>query len=239
MSGKIAYVVRYDNAEPAGDPAPRRRRARNSLTKPEIVAAARGILESGGAAALTMRAVAERLGAAPMALYTHVASKEEVLDAALDGMLAELDLVDDPTRPWTEVITGYAERHLALLAANPWAIPVLLARPVPGPAATALGEVYLATALRGGASARTAVEAFTGVLAVIYGAAGFLSAAGGAPDAQSRERVEELIVDTPRGLFPATEAVAPELARFGSPEQVHGILSALLQGLRQRDAAET
>lgn len=235
MSGKIAYVVRYDNAEPIKRP----RRARNSLTKAEIVEAARGILETSGAEALTMRAVAQRLGAAPMALYTHVASKEEVQDAALDGLLAQLDLVDDPDRPWTEVVVGYAERHLALLATNPWAVPILLARPVPGPAATAIGEVYLATALRGGASARTAVEAFTGVLAVIYGAAGFLTGAGADPEAQPRADVEERIVDTPRGMFPATEAVASELAAFGSPAQVHDILTALVEGLRRRDGRET
>ena len=188
-----------------------------------------------------MRAVADRLGAAPMGLYTHVASKEQLLDAALDDLLGELlhgddQLRDDPNTEWTAVVVGFAERHLGLLVRNPWAVRVLLSRPVPGPAATAVGERYLAVALRGGASARTAVEAFTGVLAVVYGAAGFLSSGGGAAGAQSRDRIEELIVDTPPGMFPATEAVAAELARFGSPDQVHGILTALVEGLRAGDA---
>ena len=215
---------------------------RNSLTRAEIVDAARDILSSGGAEALTMRALAERLGAAPMGLYTHVASKEQLLDAALDDLLGDLlhgdlQLLDEPNTLWTAVVVGFAERHLGLLVRNPWAVRVLLSRPVPGPAATAVGERYLAVALRGGASARTAVEAFTGVLAVVYGAAGFLSSGGGAHDAQSREQVEELIVETPSGMFPATEAVAGELSRFGSPEQVHDILTALVEGLRAGDAA--
>jgi AcrR family transcriptional regulator len=214
---------------------------RNSLTRAEIADAARGILSSEGAGALTMRAVAQLLGAAPMALYTHVASKEQLLDEVLDAVLSELlrgedRLVDDPGRPWTEVVVGFGERHLALLTANPWAVPVLLARPAPGAAATAVGELYLATALRGGASARTAVEAFTGVLAVIYGAAGLLNSAAAATDAQSRAQVERQIVDTPPGMFPATEAVAPELARFGSPDQVHDVLTALVEGLQAADA---
>jgi AcrR family transcriptional regulator len=224
--------------EAMDESAARRRRARNSLTRAEIVGAARAILSADGVRACTVRAVAERLGAAPMAIYTHVASKEEMLDAALDGLLSELDLVDEPARGWTEVVVGYAERHLMLLATNPWAVPVLLARPVPGPAATAIGEVYLATALRGGASPRTAVEAFTGVLAIIYGAAGFLTGAGADPAAQSRDDVEGLIAETPRGMFPATEAVAAELAAFGSPRQVHDILTALVDGLRARDTGE-
>lgn len=216
---------------------PRRRRARNSLTRAEIVGAARSILASDGVRSFTIRTVAERLGAAPMAIYTHVASKEALLDAALDSMLSELRLVDDPEREWDEVVVSYAERHLGLLIANPWALPVLLGRPVPGPAATAIGEVYLATALRGGASARLAVTAFTGVLAFIYGAAGFLTGGGDDPAAQSRAEVEDLIVETPRGLFPATEAVAHELARFGSPEQVHLALTALVSGLRRQDGS--
>jgi AcrR family transcriptional regulator len=223
-------VVRYDQTEPRG------RRARNSLTRAEIADAARDILSSDGAGALTMRAVAQRLGAAPMALYTHVASKEQLLDEVLDAVLSELlrgedRLVDDPSRPWTEVVVGFGERHLALLAANPWAVPVLLARPAPGAAATAVGELYLATALRGGASARTAVEAFTGVIAVVYGAAGLLNSAAAATDAQSRADVEQQIAETQAGLFPATEAVAPQLARFGSSDQVHDILTALVDGL--------
>jgi len=230
-------VVRYNNTGSER----RQRRARNSLTKAEIVAAARSILETAGTDGLTMRAVADRLGAAPMALYTHVSSKEEVLDSALDGLLGQLlvgehALADDPTRPWTDVIVGFAERHLALLTNNPWAISGLLARPAPGASATAVGEVYLATALRGGVSSRTAVEAFTGVLALIYGAAGFLTGGASGVGAQSRAEVEEQITDTPRGVFPATEAVAPELAQFGSPAHLHGILTALVKGLQAADA---
>src|SRR6478735_4442480 len=94
-------------------PEPSRpRRRRNSLTAAEITAAARQVLIADGLDGFTMRAVATRLGAGPMALYTHVASKEELLDLVLDGLLGELAGPDDPARPWDEVVVDAALRLL-------------------------------------------------------------------------------------------------------------------------------
>jgi AcrR family transcriptional regulator len=50
--------------------------------KAEIVAAARDLLETGGPEAVTMRAIAERLGIQAPSLYKHFADKE-ALEAAL------------------------------------------------------------------------------------------------------------------------------------------------------------
>lgn len=205
---------------------PRKRRARNSLTRPEIVAAAREVLRDGGINAFTIRAVADRLGASAMSLYNHVESKEEVLDSALDGLLLELQLADDPSRPATDVLVEFAERHLAHLRANRWAIPALFRRPDPGLGATLVGEAYLATALRGGADPQTAVDVFTALVGLVYGAAGFLGSEG--ESQQSREEIAAMIAQAP---FPATAAVAVPLAAYGDDEQIHRILIAAVAGL--------
>jgi AcrR family transcriptional regulator len=198
------------------------------------VDAARAVLRESGSEGFTIRAVADRLGASAMSLYNHVASKEELLDAALDDVLGELGLADDPTRPAAEVIVGFAERHLAQLRAHPWAVPALLNRPLPGPGATAVGEEYFAAALRGGASPQVAVEVFTGVVAVVYGAAGFLVEPAIASGGQLRAEVEERIAQTQAAMadrFPATARVLPQLMAYGSDEQLRGILRALVTGL--------
>src|ERR1044072_1766225 len=76
--------------------ATRRRRApRNSLTREAIVEAAVAVLDEGGPARLTMRSLAERLGVRPMALYTYVGSKDEMLDAARDHILRGLSAQDE------------------------------------------------------------------------------------------------------------------------------------------------
>ena len=98
----------------------------------------------------------------------------------LDGLLGELAGPDDPTRPWDEVVVEAALRLLDHLRAHPWAVPALFSRPDPGRGATAAGELYLAAALRGGLNAAESVLLFTGLLALVYGAAGFLSSSAGA-----------------------------------------------------------
>ena len=217
------------------DPAGKKpRRGRNSLSRPEIIVAAREVLADAGAAGFTIRAVAERLGASAMSLYNHVASKEELLDAALDDVLSELGLADDPARPANDVLVGFAQAHLALLRAHPWAVPALLSRPLPGPGATAVGEQYFAAALRGGATALQAVEVFTGVVAVVYGAAGFLVEPPAASGGQQRSDVEDRMLAGMAEAYPATATVMPHLMAYGSDEQLHGILRALVHGLMPR-----
>ncbi len=52
--------------------------------------AARSLVAERGLDALSMRALAGELGVAPNALYSHVASKTELVDALLDDVLAEV-----------------------------------------------------------------------------------------------------------------------------------------------------
>ncbi|AYF98936.1 hypothetical protein [Protaetiibacter intestinalis] len=168
-----------------------------------------------------------------MALYTHVASKEELLDLVLSGYLGEIAGEDDPTRPWDEVVVEAALRLLDHLRANPWAVPALFARPDPGRGATAAGELYLSAALRGGLTHREAVELFTGLLALVYGAAGFLAPVV-RPAAQDRAAVAAVIRAASAEAYPATAAVADELVAYGSDEQLRAIVEAYVHGVAHR-----
>ena len=184
------------------------------------------MLRDGGIEAFTVRAVAAQLESSAMALYNHLPSKEAILDATLDALLGELHLADDPRRPAHEVLVELAEQQLALLRANRWAIPALFRRPDPGPGAAAVAEAYLATAIRGGADPQTAVDVFAGIIAVVYGAAGFLTS-----DGESQQSREEVAAAIARAPFPATRSVATQLAAYGDDAQVHRILTAVVTGL--------
>jgi AcrR family transcriptional regulator len=63
--------------------------ARNEppLSLERIVATAVDLLDAEGIGGLTMRRLADRLGAGAMSLYWHVGNKEEVFDLALDSVL--------------------------------------------------------------------------------------------------------------------------------------------------------
>jgi TetR/AcrR family transcriptional regulator, tetracycline repressor protein len=58
-----------------------------------IVAAARVLIEAGGVEALSMRKLAAEVGVAPTGIYWHVGSREDLLNAVLDAMVADLPAI--------------------------------------------------------------------------------------------------------------------------------------------------
>ncbi|HEY2261970.1 MAG TPA: helix-turn-helix domain-containing protein [Streptosporangiaceae bacterium] len=80
------------------------------LTRDRLAAEALAIISGHGAAALSMRALAARLGVVPAALYRHVRGKDQLYDLILDGVLAEVDCQADPALPWTGQVTALAHR---------------------------------------------------------------------------------------------------------------------------------
>lgn len=68
------------------------------LSRDRIVAAAVELLDQEGVAGLTMRRLADRLAAGSTTLYWHVATKDDVVDLALDHIFGEVRLPDGPDR---------------------------------------------------------------------------------------------------------------------------------------------
>lgn len=140
----------------AGDPArtvallwgaatatPRRGPARR-LELSAVVAAATALSDEQGLDALTMRAVAQAAGAAPMTLYTYVPGKAELLDLMLDAAYARMCRTDTAGQPWRTRATAVAEENLALHLAHPWTVEVSILRPTLGPGAIGKYEHELA-----------------------------------------------------------------------------------------------
>jgi AcrR family transcriptional regulator len=155
--------------------SPRTRRPRGSLSPDAILDAAEAIVAADGYAALSMRAVAARLGSVPMALYNHFATKDALVDALLDRVLARFEpppVTDD----WAADLAAFARAHRRLLSQHPWAVAPLFARPNPGPAAVRIGEHAFAILARGSFTEEDAVAAFSGVIALNYGWSSFKNA---------------------------------------------------------------
>jgi AcrR family transcriptional regulator len=113
-------------------PTPRRGPARR-LDVDAVVAAATELADQRGLEAVTMRAVAQAAGVAPMTLYTYVPGKAELLDLMLDAAYAAMPRTDTAGRPWRERATAIAEDNLALHLAHPWTVDVSTLRPPLGP----------------------------------------------------------------------------------------------------------
>lgn len=140
----------------AGDPArtvallwgtavatPRRGPARR-LELSAVVAAATALADEQGLDALTMRAVAQAAGAAPMTLYTYVPGKAELLDLMLDAAYARMRRADTTGQPWRDRAIALAAENLALHLAHPWTVEVSTLRPTLGPGAIGKYEHELA-----------------------------------------------------------------------------------------------
>jgi AcrR family transcriptional regulator len=116
------------------------RGTRQALSVERVVAAAIAVADEHGLAAVSMSRVAEQLGASTMALYRHVASKEELLTLMVDGAAGpppELPL-DVGWRPATEAWA----RALALVSRG-WVIEVPISGPPIGPNSVAWTEAGL------------------------------------------------------------------------------------------------
>lgn len=98
-----------------------------------IVEAATAVADAAGIAGTSVRGVAERLGVTPMALYTYVPGKAELVDLMYDGVHAELPRDYDLSRGWRPALTAWAGDLLALYLRHPWASQVSFARAVLGP----------------------------------------------------------------------------------------------------------
>jgi AcrR family transcriptional regulator len=98
------------------DPARRRGRPPR-LTRDAIEAAALALLDERGLEGFTMRLLATRLEADPMAVYRHFRNKDDLLAAISDDLLTEF--VIDPEAGWREETTRLMRRLRQRLAAHP------------------------------------------------------------------------------------------------------------------------
>lgn len=110
-----------------------RRGPQQRLSIDTVVAVALDVADADGLDAVTMRHVAQRLGVAPMTLYTYVPGKAELLDLMLDAAYAQMPRVDTSGQPWRARLTAVAEENKALFEAHPWAAAISTSRPPLGP----------------------------------------------------------------------------------------------------------
>jgi AcrR family transcriptional regulator len=125
------------------------------LTRASIVAAATRIIDTEGMAALSTRTLAARLGVSGPSLYHHFATKDEIVDAVADGIVAAVDTSMFATRPWPDALRAWARSYRAALAAHPNIVSRLAQGPGRRPAALAMADaVYGALVEAGWAPAR-------------------------------------------------------------------------------------
>ncbi|MGY0235405.1 TetR/AcrR family transcriptional regulator [Longispora urticae] len=105
---------------------------RTPLSTERVLRAAVALADAIGIDALSMRRLSQELGVVPMALYKHVANKEELLDGMVDAVVGEID----PPGPGVDGMAAVRERILSarrVLSRHPWASRVIESRTAPTP----------------------------------------------------------------------------------------------------------
>lgn len=126
-------------------PARKRRQGASDagLSKQRVVDEAIRLADRDGVEGLSMRPLADSLGAGAMSLYHYVANKAELLDGMMDSVFAEIEFPSDET-DWRSAMRQRAISVRQVLARHPWAIGLMESRTSPGP--TQLRQLEAVTA---------------------------------------------------------------------------------------------
>ena len=141
---------------------------RAPLSKERVLQAAVALAARDGIESLTMRKLADELGAGAMSLYHYVANKERLLDEMIDIVFSEIEL------PSTDVDWKTAMRRRAIstrevLNRHRWAVGLMESRKSPGPASIRLHNAVLGCLREGGFPIEMTIQAYSVQDAYIYG----------------------------------------------------------------------
>ncbi len=150
----------------------RRRREQPALSRELIVSEAVRLLDAEGLDALSMRNLGARLDAGATSLYSHVASKDELIELVVDEVYGEIEVPDpdDPAR-WREAAIRCARSVRSAILRHPWIVPLLGEAGLAylGPNTMRLSEHLLALFETAGFPAREADQAGSTVIAYVIG----------------------------------------------------------------------
>ena len=138
------------------------------LSKERVLLTAVALAQRDGIESLTMRRLADELGAGAMSLYYHVPNKDELLDGMVDLVFSEIEL-PSTNGEWKTAMRRRAISTREALNRHGWAVGLMESRRTPGPASLRLHDAVLGCLREGGFSIEMTIQAYSVLDAYIYG----------------------------------------------------------------------
>jgi AcrR family transcriptional regulator len=138
------------------------------LTRARVLRTAMAVADAGGLETLTMRTLGQELGVGPMALYRHVANKDDLVDAMVDLVFAEIGL-PSTHRGWKAAMRERAIGMYEVLLRHRWAVTLMESRRHPGPANLQHHDAVIGCLLDAGFDMAMAAHAYSVLDSYIYG----------------------------------------------------------------------
>jgi AcrR family transcriptional regulator len=197
-----------------------------ALDRHAIAASAIALADGGGLEAVSMRAVAGRLGTSASALYRYLDDRSDLLDLMADLVVAELRPYPAPTSAWLDPMIVLAAAQFALHERHPWLITLGYRSSSIGPESLAYFDACLGVLAATHAPVRVKFEAIAVVtgLAALFAQQARSDTSGGATMFRlvSLESFPHLATAVAQ---PAEEPIAGDLF----DRTVRGVLTGLLQ----------
>lgn len=209
---------------------------RAPLTRDRVLRAALALSDAGGLESLTMRRLGDELDVGPMALYRHVASKDDLVDGLVDIVFSEIGL-PSAGAGWRTAMRDRAFSMRDVLVRHPWAIPLMESRRNPGPASLQHHDAVIGCLLRGGFSMAMAAHAYSVLDAYIYGFALTKISLPFETDEEVADVAETMLQPSPTGAYPNLGAFISEVAMqpgYDYGDEFEYGLDLVLDGLEER-----
>lgn len=142
--------------------------SRVRLSRDRIIGAAMAVADREGLHSLTMRRLADELGSKPMSVYHHVANKDDLLDAMVDAIFAEIELPGDEP-DWKTAMRKRTVSAHEVMQRHGWAPVLVDSRTNPGPATMGHHNWVIGTLRRGGFTIHQTAHAFSLLDSYVYG----------------------------------------------------------------------
>jgi AcrR family transcriptional regulator len=181
------------------------------LTRERVLQTAMAVADAGGLETLTMRTLGQELGVGPMALYRHVANKDDLVDAMVDLVYVEIGLPSSDT-DWKTAMRDRAVAVYEGLSNHGWAIGLMESRRHPGPANLAHHDAVIGSLLSAGFDMAMAAHAYSALDAYIYGFALTKLSLPFEPAAEVAEVAETMLQPFPVNAYPNLAAFITEHA---------------------------
>lgn len=170
-------------------PHVRRPGHRAGLTEIQVREEALAMLDDAGAAGLTMRGLADRLGVQANTLYSYTSSKLSLIDDVLDDVLADVELPDPGDDPAGALHTIMRSTYDVLIAHRRLVPLYVQQQGARGPNAQRLGDFMIQVLERAGITDSLAIEARHVLIVYTIGAAAYHT--GGPPAGDATESNDE------------------------------------------------
>ena len=205
-------------------------RDRRPLTRDAIVEAALVLLERDGLQGLSMRRLAQELGAGAASLYWHVGDKEELLSLLLDRIVGEVEVPEPDPENWQATIKEMARSARRMFAQRRDAAQLSLGRIPSGPNSLPVLERNLAVLAASALPPRVIAYA-ADMFALYVGAFAYEESVQSAAQQASPEQIGAYWASLPPEQFPVMTRLADDLVAGGADERFEFAIELLVRGL--------